>query len=456
MTTTYSRPQTTAPRAGEENLSPVLIRYYDELSRTLDATAVRSRSDAFSPGWQLPPLTPALEAFFAPGVISAQDLGTHRDTRLTLLNLMHNPATRTTKTLASLMIVARAVAHIQRTGEAVMIITPSSANKATALRDAVRRAHETGLTDPAHLRIVCVLPTSSSHKVWRSPLTDDAGLRARNPLAVRDSAGSQEVKELARAVADQEADAVFARHGIRLWHTLDLDNYVVADTARALFERDRLPSVPRVHAHAVSSAFGLLGHFYGQQQHTGRAWPDTGAQYFLVQHLDTADMVASYYHGAFDHRPAWQHGDGVYTQDADPHFPQRTYAPDERLDPTFYTRTPATSPRMNEIIRKQGGGGIVVSLAECLDRYPHIRRLLEPAGVDLPADPRQLREWSLVMAVTGVLNAVDRELLDLPEVLVHGSGSYHAGHYRPPESHHLHPVAGYDGLRDLVHAAAGS
>ncbi|QCX74080.1 hypothetical protein C9F11_01885 [Streptomyces sp. YIM 121038] len=458
MTTAYSRPaaDTATPSAtgADTGLCRVLVRYYDELAATLDHTRRSSRTDAFSPGWDLPPLSPALEVFLAPAAISAPELGTYGDTRLTLLNLMHNPDTRTTKTLASLMIVARAVAHIQRTGEAVMIITPSSANKATALRDAVRRAHETALAGPEQLRIVCVLPVGSCHKVWRSPLTDDEALRARNPLAVRDTTGADEVKKLARAVADQEADAVFARHGVRLWHTLDLDNYIVADTARALFERDRLPSVPRVHAHAVSSAFGLLGHFYGQQRLTGRAWPDTGARYFLVQHLDTADMVASYHRGAFDYRPAWQYEDGVYTQDADPRFPQRAFAPDERLDPTFYTRAPVTSTRMNEIIRHQGGGGIVVSLAECLDRYPYLRRLLAAVDVELPADPRQLREWSLVMALTGVLNALDRGLLDGPEVLVHGSGSYHAGHYRPPESHQVRPVTGYEDLRDLVHAAA--
>ncbi|MER7742363.1 DUF6002 family protein [Streptomyces sp. NPDC096538] len=443
-----------APASG--GVFPALLRYYDDLSGVLADAGRGDRPAGFTPGWRLPDLTPALERFFEPGGISAQELGSHHGTPLRLLNLMHNPRTRTTKTLASLMIVARAVAHIQHTGEPIMIITPSSANKATALRDAVLRAHETGLVGAHQLRIVCVVPAASCQKLWRSPLTDDGVLRARNPLAVLDSSQPLHVKELARALADQEAEALFARYGVRLWHTMDLSNYAVADTARALFERDHLPAAPRVHAHSVSSAFGLLGHFYGQQQHTGREWPGTGARYFLVQHLGTPDMVSSYYHGRFDYRPRWQYRDGLHVQESDPRFPARTFAPDEQLDATFYTRTPATSERMNGIIRRQGGGGIVVSLAECLDRYPLVRALLEPAHVELPADPRQIREWSLVMAMTGVLNALDRGLLDETEVLIHGSGSYGADDYQAPQTHQMRAITGYGDLRDLVHTAAGS
>jgi hypothetical protein len=92
---------------------------------------------------------------------------------------------------------------------------------------------------------------------------------------------------------------------------------------------------------------------------------------------------------------------------------------------TFYTRRPPTAERMNSIIGRFGHDGIVVSLYECLERYPQIRRLLADSSVNLPGDPRILREWSLVMAFTGVLNAIDRGLIgDEPEVVVHGSGSY--------------------------------
>jgi hypothetical protein len=455
--TTIAQRTSPAARVGSDLLPNALTHYYDELSRVLDHAAAQAptgSAEQFAPGWRLPEPSPELDAFFGASDISVHDLGTYRDTRLRLLNLMHNPRTRTTKTFASLMIVARAVAHIRLTGEAVMIITPSSANKATALRDAVQRAHECGLVTAEELNILCVVPSTSRHKLWRSRLGDDPELRRRNPLAVLDTDEPGQVKALAREVADTEAAALRARHGVRLWHSLELANYAVADTARALFERDHLPAAPRLHAHSVSSAFGLLGHFYGQQWHTGQEWPSTGAGYFLVQHLGTPDMVASLHRHSFGYRPAWQASQGLYTQRTDPRFPSVAYAPDEEIDSTFYTRTPATSTRMNEIIGHQGGGGIVVSLPECLARYPHIRQLLEPAGVLLPADPRQLREWSLVMAVTGVLNAADRDLLDLPDVLVHGSGSYHTGDYQAPETDQLRPFGSVGDLRQLVHAAA--
>ncbi|MFF9899338.1 DUF6002 family protein [Streptomyces longispororuber] len=434
-------PPTTAADLCE--VPAALSHYHDELRRVLQQTAGRTRPapEAFAPAWELPGPGPALDAFFAPSTISAHPLTEYQGRRVDLLHLMHNPRTRTTKTYASLLIVARAVAHIERTGERVVIITPSSANKATALRDAVLRAHECGLATPESLGIACVVPLSSRAKLWRSPLTDDPELRRANPLTVLDTAEPGQVKELARTVTDTLSATLHRDHGVRLWHSLELLNYAVADTARALFERDRLPAVPRLHAHAVSSAFGLLGHFHGQQYLTGQDWPGTSAGYFLVQHLGTPDMVSSLYHDHFDHRPSWTERDGRLVQDHDPHFPQVAYAPDEQLDATFYTRRPATSARMNEIIRRQGGGGIVVSLPECLERYPAVRSLLAPAGVHLPADPRRLREWSLVMALTGVLNAVDRHLVDTTDILVHGSGSYAAGDYEPVPEEHLRPVA---------------
>ncbi|MEU6394550.1 DUF6002 family protein [Streptomyces sp. NPDC046939] len=448
---------TSAPplTTGQTELPASLAHYDAELRRVLDDTAKEAHHDpaAFAPRWELPRPSPALDAFFTPSTISAHPVTEHRGRRVELLNLMHNPRTRTTKTYASLVIVARAVAHIERTGERVVILTPSSANKATALRDAVLRAHECGLATPQNLGIACVVPSSSRAKLWRSALSDDPDLRRGNPLTVLDTAEPGRVKELARTVTDTLSPALHRQHGVRLWHSLELLNYAVADTARALFERDRLPSVPRLHAHSVSSAFGLLGHFHGQRHITGRPWPDTGAGYFLIQHLGTSDMVSSLYHDRFDYRPNWTERDGRFVQDHDPHFPQVAYAPDEQLDATFYTRRPATSPRMNEIIRRQGGGGIVVSLAECLDRYPTVRSLLAPAGVHLPADPRHLREWSLVMAVTGVLNAVDRDLVGMDDILVHGSGSYSAADYETVPEAHLRPVADAGDLAFAVREA---
>ncbi|MFJ9777095.1 DUF6002 family protein [Kitasatospora sp. NPDC101157] len=454
--TTLDSPASRALDAPPLRLGNALAHYYGEISALLRETGAHTTVSGFTPGWELPSLTPQLTKFFAPSEISAHDVGDYRGLHLKLLHLMHNERTRTTKTFASLLIVARAVAHIQRTGEPVLLITPSSANKATALRDAVLRAYESGLAAPAQLGIVCLVPYSARTKLWRSALTDDPDLRARNPLAVLTHHRPDTVKELALAVARSETEEVFRRYGVRLWHTLDLANYAVADTARALFERDHLPREARVHAHSVSSAFGLLGHFYGQQHHTGREWPDTQARYFLVQHLGTSDMVSSYYHSRFDYRPAWREENGLVVQDHDPRFPARAYTPDEQLDSTFYTRSPATSERMNQILRQQDGGGIVVSLPECLDRYPLVRSLVRTAGVLLPADPRELREWSLVMAFTGVLNATDRGLLDPGEVLVHGSGSYQSEDFTPPEAHHLTTVTDCARLTEAVHAAAAS
>ncbi|OKK21982.1 hypothetical protein AMK16_01695 [Streptomyces sp. CB00455] len=458
MTTTVLPPAQTPATTGTQ--CPQALTHYDEELRAVLAAAADAPAPGgahiggFAPAWELPAPGADLERFFAPSGISAHVLDDDGGRRIGLLNLMHNPRTRTTKTFASLVIVTRAVAHIRRTGEPVMIVTPSSANKATALRDAVLRAHESALVTPEQLRIVCVVPSGSTAKLWHGGLAVDDASRAANPLAVLRTEQPGDVKQLARAVVDQDAQALFADTGIRLWHSLDLRNYMVADAVRALFERDFLPAGARTHAHSVSSAFGLLGHFHGQQWHTGRQWPGVGGQYFLVQHLGTPDMVASLYHGRFDHRPSWVSRDGLFHQDQDPHFPQVAHDPGEQLDATFYTHTPATSPRMNEIIARQGGGGVVVSLMECLQRYPRIRHMLAPHGVHLPADPRDLREWSLVMALTGVLNGIDRGLIATEEILVHGSGSYGAEDFRAADPRHLRHIASLDDLRQVVRAAA--
>ncbi|MGW6982600.1 DUF6002 family protein [Streptomyces sp. NPDC054932] len=457
MTTTVPSP--TAEAVGSPNCPQALTRYDAELRVILSEAGAASPAGtaergAFAPRWELPAPSEALDRFFAPSGISTHVLEERGGQRIDLLNLMHNPRTRTTKTFASLVIVARAVAHIRRTGEPVVIVTPSSANKATALRDAVLRAHESGLVTPAELRIVCVVPATSTNKLWHSDLAGDRSLRDANPVVVLHTDEPGDVKALAQAVVAEEAETLYARTGTRLWHSMDLRNYMVADAVRALFERDHLPVEERTHAHSVSSAFGLLGHFHGQQWHTGNEWPTLGGQYFLVQHLGTPDMVSSLYHDRFDYRPEWTSRDGAVHQSRDPHFPQVAHAPDERLDVTFYTHRPATAPRMNEIIRRQGGGGVVVSLMECLQRYPHIRHLLAPHGVHLPADPRNLREWSLVMALTGVLNGLDRGLVGTEKVLVHGSGSYGTADFRAVEPSHLRPVSSLDDLRHVVRAAA--
>lgn len=193
-----------------------------------------------------------------------------------------------------------------------------------------------------------------------------------------------------------------------------------------------------MHAHAVSSAFGLLGYHTGREilEATGEAAGGPRPESFLVQHLHIPDMVLSQRFGSFDRRNApayeWDERAELYRQDREPCFPYVTDTPNEILDPTFYTHRPGTSERMNEIIGKFGGGGIVVSRRECLEHYEAISRDLSEAGIPLPDDPRRLAEWSLLMAMTGVREGVRRGLIGPDRtIVVHASGTYAHGEYEP-------------------------
>ncbi|MEV7097649.1 DUF6002 family protein [Amycolatopsis sp. NPDC051045] len=432
----------------------VLTRHGDDLRRALTvAGQSRPPSVGFQPEFALPDPSPRLRDFFSVVDLPFRRLGQVGGKELVFFDLMGNPGTRTAKTLASTVIVARAIRHIDRTGEPIVILTPSSANKATALRDAVLRAYQTGLANPDSLRIVTLVPDAARPKLWSSELTDDPALAAANPMCVLAPGHPDHVKTVALQALEMYSTEVYERTGARLWHTLDLANYRCADAVRAFVEQTDLPLEPgrtRVHAHAVSSAFGLLGHHFGTTLLTDP--PRSG--YFLVQHLDTPDMVQSL-HGisAPDYR--FDPATGLYHQDVEPRYPATTFDPAENLEATFYTRNPATSPAMNRIIEAQGGGGLVVSLHECLAGYGRVRALLGDAGITLPADPRSLREWSLVMLLTGVLNAVDRGLVDADEIVMHASGSYDASDYTPIPDRSLHPVGGVADLRLAILDTAG-
>ncbi|MFI6478546.1 DUF6002 family protein [Nonomuraea sp. NPDC050663] len=436
----------------------LLVDFYDRLPRSIaacvdDPSPVREGA-AFSPGFLLPELDGPMREFLSVATAAWQPMGQYGGHALTLLDLTRNPGTGTTKTFASLLIVARAVEYIRRYGEPVTIFSPTSANKGTALRDAVLRAIETGLVEPEQLRVVILAPASCAAKLRSSRLSADPGLRALNPLLLYTGQEPEDVKAIGRAFADKHGGEVDGR----LWYSLDLANYLVADTARAFFEHEADPvgDTPRLHAHAVSSAFGMLGYHRGRAvlEDDGLASPATRPATLLVQHLGTPDMVLSLRHDSFDrsHLPAFQpDGRGLYAQSADPRFPQVTYDPHEVLDPTFYTHRPATSPAMNDLIGRFGGDGIVVSLAECVERYPHLRELLAPTGCALPADLRTLREWSLVMAMTGVLNAVDRGLVEEGrDIVVHGSGSYGVADYTLLEQEATIPVASVEDVAEAV------
>lgn len=452
---------------GLKSAEPVLIenaltRYADEVRGALGVLGADSpQSTAFSPGFALPSADERLGRFFSACELALVDLGTYRGRRLQMLDLMRNPRTKTTKTGPSLVIVARAVEFIQRTGEPVLLVSPSSGNKVTALRDAVLRAYETGLATPEELGIVVVVPGTSAHKLWDSPLSTSEALRLRNPVVTFDGAERADVKTLAQSLVDRHGAAIRSEYGVNLWYTLEIGNYLVADVIRARAEDEFLPKAEtRLHVHSVSSAYGLLGHDLGARRLSSRRGGKPSAHYLLVQHLDTADMVLSLYYESTsrDNLPAYRldEATGLFRQDENPRFPAFTFDPDEILDPTFYTRRPVTSAAMNAIIRQQGGGGIVVSLYEVLQRYPMLRELLRPADVHLPADPRNLREWSLVMAFTGLFNAIDRGLVDEQDILVHGSGSYHTGDFTPIPSDRRTAVTSLDELVRIACQAAGA
>ncbi len=424
----------------------MLLDYYNLLPRAVascvpDPLPVTTPG-AFAPGYELPELDDQVREYFAAASVSWRPLGEYGGHQIVLLDLAENPDTNTTKTHPSLLIVARAVEFIRRTGQPIMIFSPTSANKGTALRDAVLRAVRAGLVTPEQLRIVVLAPISGRDKLRSSGLATDSRLRELNPVLLYDGQEPEGVKALGKAFAGDYAANLWRTLGAHLWYSLDLRNYVVADTARAFFEHAAAPTDladrPRTHAHAVSSAFGLLGYHSGREvlEQAGLANPGSRPASLLVQHLGTPDMVLHLLHGSFDRHnmPDYRHqsGSGRYEQSADPHFPSITDDPDEILDPTFYSRRPATSPAMNEIIGRYGGDGIVVSRHECLSRYGKLSDWLSGSRRPLPGDVHQVREWSLVMALTGTLNAIDRGLIKPDhDVVVHGSGWYTTADYTP-------------------------
>ncbi|MEU5690216.1 DUF6002 family protein [Actinosynnema sp. NPDC020468] len=425
-----------------DGLSNVLTRFADGVRAAADLVREEGGSGvagSFEIDLAPPPVDAALEEFYEPSAMSARRLGDYREHRLVLLDLMGNPMTRTTKTIASLSMIARAVNHIRNTGERVLVLTPTSGNKGTALRDAVGRALDLGLVSEDELRIVTALPQRSLTKARTSRLAATAQRCRKNPIVLQRCERPDEVKSFAQAFVRDQGAEVFGRTGFRLWNSLNLDNYRVADSVRAFTEHVLLPPVAeagqRVHAHAVSSAYGLLGYHLGRRVLEGGRYHPTDVpvgrhpQFFIVQQLATPDMVLSLTKGSFSREniPAYRYlpTTGLHHQETDPSFPFATHSLTESVDPTFYTSRPATSEAFNGIVAEHGGGGIVVSLHECLTRYPLVRALLADSGVALPEDPREVREWSLVKVFTGVMLAADRGLLPAgAEVVVHGSGFY--------------------------------
>lgn len=444
--------------------------FYDDIRRLSAATwpaPVRDDRTRFTVGGALPDLTPAVRRYLEAAEVSWHEMGYYRDHRLVLLNLARNPGTNTTKTFASLLIVARAAEFIRRYGEPVVIFSPTSANKGTALRDALARALSCGLVEPEQLRVVVLAPAANAAKLRANALSADRRLARLNPVLTSDDPVAETVKALGRRFVDDYAEKVHREHGSHLWYSLDLDNYLIADVGRALFEHAVAPvdaaDRPRTHAHAVSSAFGLLGYHLGRDmlERDGRSDPTRRPHSLLVQHLGTPDMVLHLRYGDFDrdrvprYRP--DPVTGHLQQRHDPHFPLLTTDPGEVLDPTFYTRRPATADRMTDIIKRHGGDGVVVSGLECAQRYAQAAPLLADAGFRVPEDPATVREWSLMMALTGVLNGIDRGLVDpAHDLVVHGSGWYTDEDVRALTGSELTPVSSADDIFRAVSAGSRS
>jgi hypothetical protein len=427
-----------APATPSANL---LVDFYDQLPRVIEASIgadvePHREPGPFSPGFALPELSPEVHRFLAPAIAHWQELGDYAGRRLVLLDLTGNPGTHTAKTYAALLTVARAVEFIRRTGEPVMLFAPTWANNGTALRDAVLRALHAELAGPEQLRVAVLAPLSALPKLRASRLSTDPELRALNPLLVHVGSGTEGVEPLGREVVERYADRVRHDTGAHLWFTAEPSGYLIADATRAFLEARVDPveaaSRPRVHAYAVSSGYGLLGYQLGRE-----VLGADGMASLVVGHLGAPDLVLHLRYGSFDRGPvpryAYDPRSGLYEQHAEPRFPARTDDPNEVLDRTFSTHAPATAAALGEVTARYGGEGIVVSLRECVERYPLLRERFAAGPRPLPTDLRTLREWSVVMAGTGVLNAIDRGLIG-PEhdVVLHGAGWYGTADYEPP------------------------
>ena len=432
----------------------VILRYLPGIKRaqqTLDAQTGNQVSQLFDPGPAIPDMSRELRDYFSPARLAITPLQPYRQRNIRLLNLARDQETHTTKTIPSLYMVSRAVRHIHATGENIIIVVTTSGNKGTALRRSVQRAVECGLVTREQLRVLMIVPEDSTHKLRSSPLWEDAEWRRLNPLIVYRGASVAAMKKIGKDFQECYFDEYFRQTNTRIWYSLNINNYQVPDAARAFYEYewrqrhgDGEGNRVRIAAQPVSSAYGLIGYHLGRTTLVEQglsSWEANGG-YWLVQHLHTSDMVRHIYSGGFsrEYMPAYalDAASGLYRQDGDPHFPLKTFDPAENLDATFYTLEPPTSPTASGMVQRFGGGGNVVSLAECIDRYPFIRQQVSAAGFAMPADCRRVREWALPMVMTGVLNAIDRDLLpENADVTGHVTGFATDGDFRALDANAL-------------------
>lgn len=430
-------------------------RRLEDVARQMESAAVATRA-GFEPAFAVPDPEDSLwSEFFGATPLRYLRLPSYRGHRFDLLDLMGTPGTRTTKSLASNTIMARAILHARSSGRPLTIVTPTSGNKGTALRDALARAQALALPGSELVHVVMIVPSASAGKLRLCSADEDASFTRNNPVAVAEVSSGAELKEMVFKVTEQ-----LDRRDVDHWYTLALDNYRLADTMRAFVEYDAIAAgvAPaegaRLHAHAVSSAYGLLGYELGREALRADSAPLPEGGYFLVQHLGAPDMVL--------HQRTRQDGpprytrtepDGPFVQHSDPDFPFETDDPEEVLDATFYTRNPPTAPAMTELIRGRFGGGIVVSRRECVARFAEVREFLGELDL-MPQGTAELREWSLLMLLTGVFNAIDRGLVRTPHIVLHASGSYWDAAVPPLPADRCVQIDGPAALLDLIETAS--
>jgi hypothetical protein len=419
----------------------VINRYYsgiEKAQRYLNDQQTDTSKPIFEPDRHLPGLSEDFVAFFSVAQMHWSNLSEYKGRNLKLLNLMSDPSTQTTKTFASLLMVGRAIEHIRRTGENIKILITTSGNKGIALRSAVERAISLGMVDKAQLRVLMLTTVDSANKLRKSVLSENKELRDLNPIVLYTGNSSSHLKQLGKDFQEKYSNQFFTEHNTRIWYALDLDNYRVSDSIRAFFEYENLLQENsqsefslRLHVHAVSSGFGFIGYHLGRTVlvNEGITTWENNPGYFLVQHLRTPDMVLHNYFNSFDQRylPSYEFDEktGLYTQRQNAHFPEKTFDLSENLDPTLYTTIPPTSENVSGMIKLFGGGGIVVSLYECLEKYSIIRSLLRSANIHIVADPRKVTEWATIMALVGAINAIDRDIIpEQAELVIHASGYY--------------------------------
>lgn len=422
----------------------VINRYYSGIEKAL-IYLNKQQTDAsqpiFEPDRHLPTLSEDYVVFFSAAQMHWLRLGEYKGRSLKLLDLMSDPSTQTTKIFASLLMVGRAIEHIRRTGENINILITTSGNKGIALRSAVERAIALGMVDKKQLKVVMFTTVDSTSKLRKSTLSENKELRQLNPIILYTGKSSSYLKQLGKDFQEKYSDRLFAESNTRIWYALDLDNYRCSDSMRAFFEYENLlqeNSQPefsvRLHVHAVSSGFGFIGYHLGRTVLVNEGittWEDNPG-YFLVQSLRTPDLVLHNYFNSFDRQylPSYEFDKitGLYSQHQNAHFAEKTFDLAEDLDSTFYTTSPPTAGKISEMIKQFGGGGIVVSLYECLEKYSIIRSLLSRVNIHIVADPRKVTEWATIMALVGAINAIDRDIIpEEAELVIHASGYYSLG-----------------------------